>query len=95
MGSRFKFANKKGVAPIGGPGGGKRGKNWVNLKKSSSHEPLVQMTSYLIWRVLMARSRTFANENEIGSKRAPPGGAENGRNFNFGRFQPNLVQSIP
>ena len=25
MVSRFKFANKKGVAPIGAPGGGKKG----------------------------------------------------------------------
>ena len=63
MENRFKFVKEKGVASIGGLGEGKSGKNWVNLKKSSSHELLVQMTSYLIWRVLMARYTKFENES--------------------------------
>ena len=48
MAIRLKFANKKGVASIGGPKGAKKGENKVNPEKSSSHEPLDHMTSYLI-----------------------------------------------
>ena len=57
MGSCFKFENKKGVAPLGGI----KGKNWVNLKKSS-HEATVGLTSYLIFRVSRARPTKFANK---------------------------------
>ena len=45
--------------------------------------------------VFGARSTKFANKNKIGSKTAPPGGAENGGKFNFDQFKPNLIQSIP
>ena len=94
-GEPLQICEGKGYAPIGGPGGDKSGKNWVIIKKSSSHEPLVQMTSYLMWRVLRARSTMFANENEIESKMASPGGTENGWKFNCGGFILNLVKSIP
>jgi len=39
----FKFAKIKGLAPIGGPIRGKKWKNLVNFKKSSSHELAVQI----------------------------------------------------
>ena len=73
-GGELKFAWKKLLYPLWAPSGGKRGKNWINLKKSSSHEPLVLMMSYLIWRVLRARSTKFANENEFGLKNGPTRG---------------------
>jgi len=39
----FRFVQIKGLTPFGGPIRGKIRKIWINLKKSSSHEPLTGM----------------------------------------------------
>jgi len=47
---------KKGVGPFRGPIRGKiRNFFFTNLQKSSSHEPLARMYSYLAWNILGAR----------------------------------------
>jgi len=59
----FRFSSKKGTDPFWGPIRGKIRKIFINLQKSSSHEPPARMHWYLAWGILGARRFKFVQTN--------------------------------
>jgi len=56
----------KGTGPFWGPIRGKIKKILINIRKSSSHEPLAGMLLYLAWNVLGAKRFKFVQMKSLG-----------------------------
>ena len=53
---------------------------------TSSHEPMVRLTSYLICKVLRPRSTKFANEKKLGQKWPHQGELQGVKNSTLSNF---------
>jgi len=65
---------QKRCLPLLGPKKGQNKETFLNLKKSSSHEPLSGMHWYLVWDVLRARRLKYVHMKTLGSSMSPPQG---------------------
>jgi len=73
-GMGIQICSNKGAGTFWGPIRGKIRKKFINLQKSSSHEPLAGMHWYLAWNMLGARIFNFVQIKSLVSCMASPQG---------------------